>query len=211
MRALNEAGFSLVELLVATTLGLLLLASATPLFLNMLTQQRQAQQRLEEIESVRFAAQIISQHIRDAIAIRGNSHATLIDLDMPALPAGIGLASYACVRSGEGQRIQLEFDSANAALRCKNPLSEGTFQTLVDNLWAVEFSYSCPRQHLRAGTTPPAANTLAGNLCVQCPQGIEAVTTTLRRPAQNGVPPLTMSWTTTNRRAYWHATPCSVH
>lgn len=209
MRQLNQSGFSLVELLVATALGLVVLATSIPVFLSMLTQQRQAQDRLEAIEAARFASQIISQHIRDASAIRGNSHATLLEVDMPPLPASHQFISYACVRSGDGQRIQLEFHTNTAALRCKNPLSGGSFQTLIDHVWDMEFSYSCPRQHLRAGTMPPQPNTQAASLCAQCPQGIEAVTTTLTSPTQDGAPPVRIRWTTTNRQAYWHATSCA--
>ena len=208
MRGLNQDGYSLVELLVTTALGLLLLAGSTPLFLNMLTQQRQAQQRLEEIEAVRFASQIITQHVRDARTIRGNSHATLIDFEMPGSPPEKWI-SYACVRSGEGQRIQLEFDTSTAALRCRNPTTAGTFQTLIDRVWTIEFSYSCPRQHLAKGTTPPQPNALAANICSQCPQGIEAVTTTLTSPTQAGTPPRHIRWTTANRQAYWTSTSCS--
>lgn len=208
MRRINQDGYSLIELLVATALGLVLLAGSAPLFLSMLTQQRQAQQRLEEIEAVRFASQIITQHIRDAKSIQGNSHATLIDLAMPESISDKWI-SYACVRSGEGQRIQLEFDVSTSALRCKNPASGAAFQTLIDRLWTVEFGYSCPRQHLRSGTPAPLPNTSAANLCTLCPQGIEAVTTTFTSPSLDGAPATRISWTTATRQAYWQAHPCS--
>jgi type II secretory pathway pseudopilin PulG len=202
MPRINQGGYSLVELLVATALGLLLLASSAPLFLSMLTQQSQAQQRLEEIEAVRFASQIITQHIRDANEIGFKSQATLIDLGMPESPPEKWI-SYACVRSGENSRIQLEFQSSTASLRCRNPSEGGSFQSLIEGVWAIEFSYSCPRQHLRAGTTPPLPNTLAANMCTQCPEGIEAVTTTITSPSKDGYPPTRISWTTANRQAYW--------
>lgn len=208
MYRLNEGGYSVLELLVATALGLLLMTTTTPLFLSMLNQQRHAQQRLEEIEAIRFASQIISQHIRDASAIRVNSHATLIDLYMPRLPKFQELASYACMTSGDGQRIQLEFQASTASLRCRNPINAGSFQTLIDRVWTIEFSYSCPRQHLRAGTTPPSPSLLATHICRQCPQGIEAVTTTLSSPSHDGAPPTRISWTTANRQAYWQANSC---
>ncbi len=64
-RSINPiAGFSLVELMVAVTIGLLLLAALATIFVNSSQTQKEQQKSMQQIENGRYALDILSQDLR---------------------------------------------------------------------------------------------------------------------------------------------------
>ncbi len=60
----QQSGFSLVELMIAVTIGLLLLAGLVSLFVSSSDAEREARRASQQIENGRFAIDIISQDVR---------------------------------------------------------------------------------------------------------------------------------------------------
>lgn len=59
-----SAGFSLIELMIAMTIGLLLLSGLAMIFVNSSDSNREMQKTAQQIENGRFAVEIISQDLR---------------------------------------------------------------------------------------------------------------------------------------------------
>jgi len=199
-----QHGGSLVEMLVATALGLLVLAGASPLLLQMLQQQATAQQRLEQAEAVRFASQIISQHARDASRIMPNSHSTLLEVLMPPT-TGANWISFGCFQSGDGNRLQLIYSPTATTLNCRNASTNAPQQVLINALWPLQFEYQClaPQGSSQSSTVSHTAATADA-----CTHGVAAVVTTLQAPSANSGAAPHIRWTTVVRQAYWaHTTP----
>lgn len=78
----KQSGLSLVELLIALTIGLLLLTGLTLIFVNSSEANRELQKTAQQIENGRYAIDILSQDLRHA-GFYG--HYT----DLPASPAGL--------------------------------------------------------------------------------------------------------------------------
>lgn len=70
----GQSGFSLVELMIALTIGLLLLAGLTVIFVNSSEANRELQKTAQQIENGRYATDIISQDLRLA-GFYGHFHA----------------------------------------------------------------------------------------------------------------------------------------
>ena len=194
-----QHGGSLVEMLVATALGLLVLAGASPLLLQMLQQQAAAQQRLEQAEAVRFASQVISQHVRDASRIMPSSHSTLLEALMP--PAtGANWFSFGCFQSGEGNQLQLIYSPAATTLSCRNASTNAPQQVLIDALWPLQFEYQCLAPQ---GSSQTSLASHSAASAAECTHGVAAVVTTLQAPsAHSGAAPH-IRWTTVVRQPYW--------
>lgn len=78
----KTSGFSLVELMIALTIGLFLLAGLTLIFVNSSEANRELQKTAQQIENGRYAIDIISQDLRHA-GFYGHLH------EMPAAPAAL--------------------------------------------------------------------------------------------------------------------------
>lgn len=79
--AINKTrGFSLVELMIAVTIGLLLVAGLTLIFVNSSEANRELQKTAQQIENGRYAIDIVSQDLRHA-GFYGHLYV------MPAAPA----------------------------------------------------------------------------------------------------------------------------
>lgn len=76
----KTSGFSLIELMIALTIGLILLAGLTVIFVNSSEANRELQKTAQQIENGRYAIDIISQDLRHA-GFYGHLH------EMPAAPA----------------------------------------------------------------------------------------------------------------------------
>jgi len=199
----SQHGGSLVEMLVATALGLLVLAGASPLLLQMLQQQAAAQQRLEQAEALRFASQVISQHVRDAISIMPSSHGTLLEVLMPPATSS-GWVSFGCIQTADSERLQIIYSTTASTLSCRNATTNSPQQVLIDKLWPLQFEYQClaPQGSSQASLASHTAATAA-----ECKHGVAAVVTTLQAPsASSGAAPH-IRWTTVVRQAYWAHTP----
>lgn len=204
----SQNGTSLVEMLVATALGLVVLAGASPLLLQMLQQQAAAQQRLEQAEALRFASQVISQHVRDATAISSTSQSTLLEVLTHRSP-GANWHSFACMQTADDDRLQLIYNPSNATLSCRNATTNSPQQVLIDKLWPLQFEYGCLQA---AGTSTATRVTHTTNRATDCPNGIASVTVSVLAPStQSGSPSPAIRWTTVNRAATWftwqHNTP----
>jgi type II secretory pathway pseudopilin PulG len=204
----SQNGASLVEMLVATALGLVILVGASPLLLQMLQQQAAAQQRLEQAEALRFASQVISQHIRDAKAISPASDSTLLEVLMPS-STGANWQSFACMQTADDDRLQLIYNPSNATLSCRNATTHSPQQVLIDKLWPIQFEYGCLQA---AGTSTATRVTHTTNRATDCPNGVASVTVSVLAPStQSGSPSPAIRWTTVNRAAMWpigqHNTP----
>src|SRR5690242_8298963 len=77
----RQTGVSLVELMVALTIGLLLLTGLSLIFVNSSEANRELQKTAQQIENGRYATEIISQDLRLA-GFYGHFH------ELPAAPAG---------------------------------------------------------------------------------------------------------------------------
>jgi len=204
-RPLNsQSGASLVEMLVATALGLVVLAGASPLLLQMLQQQAAAQQRLEQAEALRFASQVISQHVRDAKAISSTSESTVLEVLMPS-STGANWQSFACMQTAENDRLQLIYTPSNSTLSCKNATTHSPQQVLIDKLWPLQFEYGCLQA---TGTSTATRVTHTANRATDCPHGVASVTVSVTTPSTpSGSPSPTIRWTTVNRAAMWPLWP----
>jgi type II secretory pathway pseudopilin PulG len=196
-----QRGTSLVEMLVATALGLVVLAGASPLFLQMLQQQTSAQQRLEQAEALRFASQIISQHVRDASRIMPNSHSTLLEVQTPGA-IGVSWVSLACIQSADNDRLQLIYTPSAGSLSCKNATTNSPQQVLIDKLWPLQFEYGCAPAD---GTSATRGVMQHVSNAVDCPNRVVSVTVTALAPSTQSSSPNspTVRWTTVNRVAIW--------
>lgn len=62
----SNSGFSLIELMIAMTIGLLLLGGLTMIFVNSSSASRELQKTAQQIENGRYAIDVISQDLRHA-------------------------------------------------------------------------------------------------------------------------------------------------
>jgi Tfp pilus assembly protein PilW len=191
-------------MLVATALGLLVLAGASPLLLQMLQQQAAAQQRLEQAEAVRFASQVISQHVRDASRIMPSSHSTLLEVLMPPATSS-GWVSFGCIQTADSERLHIIYTSSSTSLSCKNATTNSPQQMLIDKLWPLQFEYQCLAPQGSSQASRVSHNAAKAD---ECTNGVAAVVTTLQAPSANsGVAPQ-VRWTTVVRQAFWaHTSP----
>ena len=78
----NNSGFSLIELMIAMTIGLLLLAGLVMIFVNSSEANRELQKTSQQIENGRYAIDVLSQDLRLA-GFYGHLH-ELNNIPMPA-------------------------------------------------------------------------------------------------------------------------------
>jgi type IV pilus assembly protein PilW len=78
----KQAGLSLVELMIALTIGLLLLTGLSLIFVNSSEANRELQKTSQQIENGRYAIDLVSQDLRLA-GFYGHYH------ELPAAPAGL--------------------------------------------------------------------------------------------------------------------------
>jgi Tfp pilus assembly protein PilW len=199
-----QLGGSLIEMLVATALGLVVLAGASPLLLQMLQQQAAAQQRLEQAEALRFASQVISQHVRDASRIMPTSDNNMLEVLMPSSTEPKWV-SFGCIQSSGNDSLQIIYSPAASSLSCRNASTNSPHQVIIDKLWPLQFEYQC--------FTPPGSNqaslvSYTATTAVACTHGVAAVVTSLQVPSANPSPTPHIRWTTVVRQAYWaHTKP----
>ena len=62
--ATRQSGFSLIELMISVTIGLMLLAGLVSLFVNSSDAEREARRASQQIENGRFAIEMLSQDVR---------------------------------------------------------------------------------------------------------------------------------------------------
>jgi Tfp pilus assembly protein PilW len=197
-----QSGASLLEMLVATALGLVVLVGASPLLLHMLQEQASAQQRLEQAEALRFASQIISQHVRDARAISSASHHSLLEVVTPSSTGG-NWQGFACIQTANNDRVQLIYTFSSASLSCRNATTNSPQQVLIDKLWPLQFEYGCATAPDARGVTRISHTASAATACLY---GVASVTTSAFAPStQSGAPSSAISWITVNRAALWQS------
>jgi type IV pilus assembly protein PilW len=78
----TQVGLSLIELMVALTIGLLLMTGLSLIFVNSSEANRELQKTAQQIENGRYATEILSQDLRLA-GFYGHFH------ELPAAPAGL--------------------------------------------------------------------------------------------------------------------------
>lgn len=203
----TQSGASLIEMLVATALGLVVLSGASALLLHLLQQQAAAQHRLEQAEALRFASQVVGQHVRDAQRIGAASHRTLLELHMPAT-AGPDWQTFACMQTAENDRLQLLYTPGSGSLSCKNATTSSPSQVLIDRLGSLHFEYGClSAAQAAAGTTAPTVISHTATTAAACSHGVISVIVHLTPfDAAASSPP--MRWTLVNRATFWnHHTP----
>ena len=200
-----QHGGSLIEMLVASALGLMVLAGASPLMLQMLQQQTTAQQRLEQAEAMRFASQIISQHVRSATQIMPNSNGSVLEVLMPPATEP-NWVNFGCIQSSANDRLQIIYSATARSLSCRNASTHSSSQVLIDKLGPLRFEYPCIAAQ-GSGHASLASHTAA--TAAACNHGVVAVITTLQAPhTDNSGAAFDIRWTTVVRPAYWaHATP----
>jgi type IV pilus assembly protein PilW len=95
----RTAGFSLIELMIAMTIGLLLLSGLAMIFVNSSDSNREMQKTAQQIENGRFAVEIISQDLRLA-GFYGHLH------DISALTAPATVPPDACEGSDTDELLK---------------------------------------------------------------------------------------------------------
>lgn len=200
----KESGASLVEMLVATALGLMVLAGAGPMLLQLLQQQSAAQHRLEQAEALRFASQVIGHHVRDASRIMPSSHSSLLEVTVPGAPGSPWL-SLTCFQTADQHRVQLMYSAATQSLSCRNATTNSPQQILIDKLWPLQFQYGC----LSApGTVTDSRITHSADSAAACAHGVASVVVTASAPTTALVPAqTTATWTVVNRLTFWTHPP----
>lgn len=200
----KDSGTSLIEMLVATALGLIVLAGGGSILLQLLQQQNAAQHRLEQAEALRFASQIIGHHVRDASRIMPSSHSSLLEVTVPGAP-GSPWVSLACFQTADQHRVQLMYAADSQSLSCKNATTNSPQQILIDKLWPLQFQYGC----LAApGTVTDSRITHTVDSAAACTDGVASVAVTASAPANAlGSAQPTATWTVVNRVTFWTHPP----
>jgi type IV pilus assembly protein PilW len=117
-RAGFQAGFSLIELMIALTLGMLLLAALAAAFINSSRTRDELERASQQIENGRYAMQALSDDLRLAgfwaqFNIRAAAPPTPLSMPDPCIPAGTP-ANLIALRDAMPLHIQ-GYDDANAA------------------------------------------------------------------------------------------------
>lgn len=186
----SQRGASLIELLVASALGLLVLAGAAHLLLTLVTQQTLAHTQRQHAEALRFAHQHIAQHVRDARCVANGASTQQLRVLMP--PSPTQAHSLHCVLSAEGASVEISYDSPHKRLTCRNPSTQSSAQVLVDSVLPLRFDYVLrdPAHHSPDQSDLPSA----------CNPNITAVVTHFTvRDAHGAEPALTVAVTTALR------------
>jgi prepilin-type N-terminal cleavage/methylation domain-containing protein len=120
-KAASEDGFTLVELLVATVIGLAVVGSAVSLFVTAAQTQPRASDRSEQIQQARFTSERLSRELRQA------SDATMLPTTCTANCASLAVLAFvpttaACngsARSGTSTAVRCRvFYSCSASGTC---------------------------------------------------------------------------------------------
>jgi len=138
----EEGGFTLLELLVATTIGLVVVAGAMTIFLSGVKSQPRASSKVAAIQQGRFTVDRIVRELRQG-------------LEVPATPAGdhLEIVTYvkatSCGGSAGGPAIpcrviyNCESDACTRAVAQPDGTGAGAAVQVVDGLTSVNiFSYS---------------------------------------------------------------------
>ena len=149
----RQAGFSLVELMVGLTLGLMLIAGAVSIYLATSQSYREVEQVAALTENARFAEQIIGESLRH-MGFLGEVTANRVEED-PGLTAPAG----DCTTPAEAGAYDLDrlgyaatVDSGGNALGCITDGVEGTDVLVIKRTLPQPFS-SGPR--VRDPNNPP--------------------------------------------------------
>jgi type IV pilus assembly protein PilW len=147
----RPAGFSLVELMVGLTLGLMLIAGAVTIYLATSQSYREVEQVAALTENARFAEQIVGESLRH-MGFLGEVTANKVEVD-PSLTAPTGDCSgaagaYNLTRLGYAATV----DSSGAVLGCITDGVEGTDVLVIKRTLPRPFS-SGPR--VRDPNDPP--------------------------------------------------------
>lgn len=118
-----QRGFSLAELMVAATVGLLILAGMTTLFVNNTRAQGEIEKANRQVENGRFAVQALSADLRNA-GFYGELDPTVLDL--PAAVPDPCSVTIADVRAALPLAVQGIDDAAADTYDCLPDLRPGT-------------------------------------------------------------------------------------
>lgn len=139
----KQSGFSLVELLVASLIGLIIIGSVGTVFLSTLQTSRTKSQLENSTEALRFAAFIISNQVRNASSINADSTASSIFLTLgpstTALPTPDCFGNVASIN----RTVELRVVNTGGTAQLQCSVNGASPQTLVSGLNRIQFQYGC--------------------------------------------------------------------
>ena len=149
LRFKKTEGFTLTELMVAMSIGMVMLAAVTTTFMSQ-TKIYNAQEQINEMEqNARGVLDIISREVKMAGynpatgAVTGVTYST----SQLQIEADLDASGTLSTSSSDNERIVYIFDSGNKQITRK--VGSGLAQVLADNITAFDFSY-----YQADGTTP---------------------------------------------------------
>lgn len=137
-KRIAEAGFTIIELLVAMVLGGIILSAITTSFMSQQRYYNAEEQVAEMVQNARAAMDMISREARMAgfnpakVSFNGITYSTS-QLEIKADLDGDGTTS------GTHEDITYTYDSS--ALQIKRKVGSGTPQPFVENIQAFTFAY----------------------------------------------------------------------
>jgi type IV pilus assembly protein PilW len=141
MKLKNINGFTLVELMVSMSIGMVILAAVTTTFMSQ-TRIYNAQEQINEMQqNARGALDIITREVKMAgynpngASVVGVTYSTtqlMIEADLDSTP-GISVSSAA------NEKITYAYDAANN--RITRAVGSGSAQVLAEHITAFAFSY----------------------------------------------------------------------
>ena len=141
MKAKSINGFTLVELMVSMSIGMVIIAAVTTTFMSQ-TRIYNAQEQINEMQqNARGALDIIAREVKMAgynpngASFLGVTYSTtqlMVQADLDSTP-GISVSSIA------NEKITYEYDAANK--RITRAVGDGGAQTLAEHVTAFDFSY----------------------------------------------------------------------
>lgn len=139
----KQSGFSLVELLVASLIGLVVIGGVGTVFLSTLQTSRTKSDLENSTEALRFAAFIISNQIRNATSINATSTASSVFLTLG--PSTTALPTPDCFGaiSSTSRTVELRSVTAGGVTSLQCSVNGATPQTLVSGLSRLTFEYGC--------------------------------------------------------------------
>jgi len=128
---MQSAGFTLVELMVAITLGLFLMVALISLIVSTVTSRSELDKTSRQIENGRYAIQLLTDDIQLAGFV-GQTTATSTNFAVPvACPVSVGNLAYTAVALPGTSNVPLPLYSPGAAPTCISNVMPNTAMLIV--------------------------------------------------------------------------------
>ncbi|MBT2335453.1 PilW family protein [Variovorax paradoxus] len=137
---LTGGGFTLVELMVAITLGLFLLIGLSSLLVSTVVSRSELDKSSRQIDNGRYALQVLSEDIQLAGFVGASSSTTFSTVTPVACPASIADLGYAATTSPGTSSVPLPVYAPGSAPSCLDHVMSGTAMLVVTRVGTTAVS-----------------------------------------------------------------------